>query len=324
MRDTLSVTSGRGHTVKASYSASVKERLCARTAFEVGLEAVAPDAFSKRCEKCCALAFFYGVTLFSRRLERETMTLSIENEALLEICTYVMIHYFLAQPEVRQTERSGKKRFEVSFGRDLVGYELFEKLRDEEKDFAFALECESCKKYFLRGAFLSAGTISDPKSDYRIEFLLKDMKNAEALADFIGSEFSPRISKRRSDCVVYIKGNERTESFCTFIGAESVTLDIIEKSIEKETMNALNRSCNCEHANMKRTVNASVQIRQAIKKLRDSGKFATLSDDLKLTAELREQYPEASLSQLATMTEGGISRSGINHRLKKLIELSEE
>lgn len=324
MRDTLPVTSGRGQTVKASYSAKVKERLCGRTAYEVGLETVAPDDYSQKCEKCCALAFFYGVTLFSRRLERETMTLSLENEALLEICTYIMIHYFLAQPEVRQNQRGGRTRFEVSFGRDLVGYELFEKLCDEEKNFGFALECENCKKYFLRGAFLSSGTISDPKTDYRIEFLLKDMKNAQALSKLIGEEYFPKISKRRSDCVVYIKGNGRVESFCTFIGAEAVTLDIIEKSIEKETMNALNRSCNCEHANMQRTVNASVQIRQAIKKLRDSGKFATLSDDLKLTAELREKYPEASLAMLAKMTEGGLSRSGINHRLKKLIELSEE
>lgn len=307
-----------------SYSANVKEYLCRKTAYEVGLDTHAPDPSARKCNKCCALAFFYGVTLFSKRLKKETMTLSIENESLLEICTYIMIHHFLAQPDVRQKEKAGKVRFEVTFGRDLIGHELFERLSDSEKDFGFACECEGCLRYFLRGAFLSSGNLYDPSLDYRAEFLIKDANTADALVDFIGEELAPKTAKRHSDHVVYIKGNERTESFCTVIGAEKAALDIINASIEKETMNALNRSCNCEAANMRKTVNASVQIRYAIQKLRDSGVFESLPDDLKQTAELREQYPEASLSELAKMTEDGISRSGINHRLKKLIELSEE
>ncbi len=307
-----------------SYSAKVKEYLLRRTAYEVGLGTSKPDEYSKKCEKCCALAFFYGVTIFSRRLERETMTLSIENEELLEICTYIMIHYFLATPDVRQVEVRGKTRFEVSFGRELVGHELFEVFSDEKRDFSFALSCKDCNRYFMRGVFLSAGTLADPRLDYRVEFLLKDEKNATALSKFIDVSFSPRLTKRRAEYVVYIKGNERAESFCALIGAELATIDIIEKSIEKETMSSLNRSCNCEHANMQKTVNASVRIRQAITRLRESGRFNSLPDDLKLTAELREKYPEASLSALSQMFEGGISRSGLNHRLNKIIEISEE
>lgn len=307
-----------------SYSAGVKEQLCRRTAYEVGLDAVSPDEMiKKRCDKCCALAFFYGVTMFSRRLDRETMTLSVENERLLEICTYIMIQYFLAVPDVREVEKGGRTRFEVTFGRDLVGRELFERLSDGERDFGFACSCNDCTRYFLRGAFLASGTIADPASDYRVEFVLKDRGLAEGLADFIGSELSPKTTKRRQDYVTYIKGNERVESLCTIIGAETVTLDIIEKSIEKETMNALNRSCNCENANLKKTVDASVKLRLAIKKLRDEGRFDSLPEELRVTAELREQYPDASLSSLCTMFEGGISRSGLNHRLKKIIEISE-
>ena len=114
------------------------------------------------------------------------------------------------------------------------------------------------------------------------------------------------------------------ESFCTLIGAERVSLDIIEKSIEKDKMNALNRACNCENANTKKTVSASVDVRFAIKKLRESGKFNSLPDELKKTAELRERYPDESLSSLVLLYEGGISRSGLNHRMKKLVELSKE
>lgn len=307
-----------------TYSAGVKDFLCRKTAYEVGLDGTAPDTTSKRCDNCCALAFFYGVTVFSRRLKRETMTLTIENEKLLEICTYIMIHHFLAAPDVRQTERGGKTRFEVTFGRDLVGHELTEILDSSEKDFSFACQCEDCVRMFVRGAFLSAGNITDPDLDYRVEFLLKDPSTAEGLADFIGEYFSPKIAKRRSDYVVYVKGGERVEEFFAIIGAEKVALDIMATSIEKETMNALNRSCNCESANMQKTVNASVVGCHAIQKLRDSGRLDTLPDELKEVAFLRETFPEASLTELAARTDGRISRSSINRRMKKLIELSEE
>lgn len=307
-----------------TYSAGVKELLCRKTAFEVGLDSEKPDATSRRCDKCCALAFFYGVTLFSRRLRRDTMTLAIENERLLEICTYIMIHHFLATPDVRHTYRGGRTRFEVTFGRDLVGRELTDIFDSDYRDLSFACECENCVKMFVRGVFLSAGNVTDPGYDYRVEFLLKDLKTAESLSDFIGEYFSPKIVKRRSDHVVYVKGGERVEEFFALIGAEKVALDIMTTSIEKETMNALNRSCNCEAANMRKTVNASVAGCHAIQKLRDSGKFDYLPDELKEIACLRESYPEASLTELSAKTEGRISRSGINRKMKKLIELSEE
>lgn len=307
-----------------SYSAGVKEYLCTKTAYEVGLEQESTDTVAKKCEKCCALAFFYGAMLFARQLKRDTMTISIENESLLEICTYIMIHHFLAAPEVKQIEKSGKIKFEVTFGRDLVGCELLERLADEDRDLSFACSCEDCKGYFFRGVFLSAGTLADPESDYRVELLFKDEKSAKAVCDFLGDDFSPRVVKRRADYVTYIKGGERVEDFCVLIGAEKATLDIMTKSIEKETMNALNRSCNCEAANMRKTINASIEIRRAIAKLKESGKFNMLPDDLKETAELREKYPDATLAELAALTESGISRSGINHRLKKLIEAAED
>lgn len=306
-----------------SYTANVKDYLCAKTALEVGLGGVLEEEINIP-SKCCALAFFYGVTFFSRKLDRDTMTLSIENEGLLEICTYIMIHYFLATPDVRRVQKNGRERFQVTFARELVGRDLFERLNDEKKDLSFALTCEKCLAFFIRGVFLSLGNISDPQNEYRVEFIFRERESALSFASIMPESVCPKISQRRTSYVLYIKGNERVEELCALMGAEIVTLDIIEKSIEKETMNALNRSCNCETANIKKTVNASVNIRNAIRVLKESGRFDALPDELKETARLREEYPEASLTQLASMLEGGISRSGINHRLKKIIELSKE
>ncbi len=309
---------------RSSYSARMKDTLCKRSAHEFGLDITPGTKVTGQCGKCCAMAFFYGVTLFSRRLQRDTMTLTIENETLLEICTYILIHHFLAAPDVRQITKSGKTRFEVTFGRELVGTELYERLCDEDKDLSFACSCEDCPRYFIRGAFLASGTISDPEVDYRAEFILKEGSSAKALADFLGEEFAPKVTKRRADYVLYIKGRTRVETLCTVIGAEAVSLDIMLKSIEKERMNDLNRTGNFESANMSKTVNASVSVRLAIKKLRESGRFDTLPPDLREIAELREEYPEASLTLLASLCKSGLSRSGINHKLKKLVELSEE
>jgi len=308
-----------------SYSAKVKDYLCSKTAFEVGLDVTNPDLQEEnKCTKCCAKSFFYGVTLFSKRLDVETMTLFIENEKLLEICTYVMIQHFLAVPDVRRKTHGRKERFEVSFKRDLIGHDLFEKLYYEENNFAFALECEDCVKYFLRGAFLASGNACDPSLDYRVEFVLKDDITAHAFKSFIDAYFHAKYTKRRADSVVYVKGREKIEDFFALIGAERFTFDVIEKSIEKQKMNEINRSCNCERANIKKTVDASVEVRQAIQKLRDTGRFYSLSDELKKTAEIRERYPDESLNSLCQLFEGEISRSGLSHRLKKLVEIAND
>ena len=304
-----------------SYSMTVKEKLSEKTAKGIGLHGVSKG---KVTDKCCSLAFFYGVMLLSKKLDKKTMTLSLDNEKLLEICTYIMIHHFLAVPTVREKERAGKRRFEVSFKKELVGRDLSDKLFDDELDFSFVSVCPNCISFFLRGAFLAVGNITDPQRDYRVEFVLGDRKTAESLLKFLSPYIDGRLIKRGTAYVVYIKGSERLESFFTLIGAESVTLVIIERTIEKETMNTLNRSCNCENANTKKTVTASVEVCHAIKKLRESGKYSSLPDELKKTAELREKYPEEPLSSLALLYEGGISRSGLNHRMKKLVELSKE
>ena len=282
----------------------VKESLSKKTALEIGL-----DNSRSSIDKCCALSFYYGVMLLCKSLDKKSMTVSFDNEKLLEICTYVMIHHFLALPTVKEIKKGDKIKFEVSFKRDLVGMDLSDKLFDENLDFSFTLLCDKCAGYFLRGAFLASGNIADPQRDYRIEFVLGDINLARAFLKFLKGYTEARLLKRGSSYVVYVKGSERVESFCTLVGAERVSLDIIEKSIEKDKMNALNRACNCENANTKKTVSASVDVRFAIKKLRESGKFNSLPDELKKTAELREKYPDESLSSLVLLYEGGISRS---------------
>ncbi len=299
-----------------SYSTKVKKALSQTTAVEIGLE----TGEEKRINKCCTLSFFYGAMLFSNKLDKSTMTISLENEKLLEILTYIMIHHFLAKPTVRQIQKGGKTKFEVSFKRELLAKELSEMFETPSNEF----ECKNCLKFFLRGVFLASGNITDPERDYRAEFIVKSEALAKTLTEYIKPYTDAKVTKRGSAYVVYIKGSERIETFCALIGAKKVAFDVIEKSIEKDKKNALNRQCNCDSANIKKTVSASVDVRLAIKKLRDSGKFSSLPDELKKTAELREKYPEESLSSLALLYEGGISRSGLNHRMKKLIELSKK
>ena len=298
-----------------SYSTKVKKALSDTTALEIGLD----GSDKKTINKCCTLSFFYGAMLYNKKLDKNTMTISLENEKLLEILTFIMIQHFLAKPTVKEIEKNGKKRFEVSFKRELIAKDLTEMF-----ETPYEFDCKNCLSYFLRGAFLASGNITDPERDYRVEFVVGTLGQAKSIIEYLNPYVDAKVTKRGSYYVAYIKGSERTENFSALIGAKKVAFDVIEKSIEKDKKNTLNRLCNCDSANIKKTVSASVDVRLAIKKLRDSGKFSSLPDELKKTAELREEYPDESLSSLALLYEGGISRSGLNHRMKKLIELSKD
>ena len=179
---------------------------------------------------------------------------------------------------------------------------------------------------FFRGIFLACGTVTDPDISYHVEFITPGESEAQALFSFLLVEGKEaRLIERRSNFVVYIKGSERISDLFAEMGAGKYSLDIIEKSIEKEIKNNLNRSCNCENANIRKTVSASVEFKMAVEKIKECGMWNTLTEDLRQVAELRLAHPEASLSELCLLDEKtGLSRSGLNHRLKKIISIAKE
>ena len=180
---------------------------------------------------------------------------------------------------------------------------------------------------FLRGVFVSCGSVTDPNKEYHLELVLPENDRTPALLDFIAEhgmslKETARGGARSKKTVLYAKESELIEDCLTYIGAANHSMEIMQVKIVKDFRNRVNRSVNCENANLDKTVAASNKSTADIEYIFSTMGADWLSPDLRETARLRVENPEMSLSELCGMFPEKISRSGLNHRLKKLSKLS--
>ncbi len=181
--------------------------------------------------------------------------------------------------------------------------------------------CTNCRAAFVRGAFLSCGTITDPDKGYHLELTLTDETLAEGLALILtGLELEPKRMVRKSEQVLYYKDSQSIETFLATVGANNAMFTLMNKKIERELRSQINRMANGELANLGKTVSAATDQLSAIRALIDSGEIDRMPDELKQTAMLRLENESATLSQLAALHDPPITKSGVNHRLKKIID----
>ena len=182
---------------------------------------------------------------------------------------------------------------------------------------------------FLRGVFVSCGSVTDPNKEYHLELVLPEHDRSPALLDIIAEhgmslKETARGGARSKKTVLYAKESELIEDCLTYIGAANHSMEIMQVKIVKDFRNRVNRSVNCENANLDKTVAASNKSTADIEYIFSTMGADWLSPDLRETARLRVENPEMSLSELCGMFPEKISRSGLNHRLKKLSKLAEE
>jgi hypothetical protein len=177
---------------------------------------------------------------------------------------------------------------------------------------------------FLRGLFLGCGTISNPKKNYHLEFVLSSKDFATRILNILKNQkIFVKIVTRKSNYVVYLKSEDDIVNLLTLIGAHSSVLDFENIRILKEMRNNVNRAVNCETANINKTVNAAIKQLKMIQLIDKKIGIENLSEPLAEVAKLRLNNPEASLIELAEMTLGS-TKSGINHRFRKLSKIAEE
>ena len=180
------------------------------------------------------------------------------------------------------------------------------------------------RRAFLRGAFLTAGSIMSPEKKYHMEFATSNYglhNDLYVVMKELG--LNPKVVVRSSNMVIYFKNSEEIADILGSMGAFKVLMDFHNAKIVKEIRNNVNRTTNCEAANLQKLVDAAVEQVRAIQKLIDSGKFDTLPEGLKEVARLRMEYREHSLKELGEMMNPPLGKSGVNHRLRKLQELAE-
>lgn len=179
------------------------------------------------------------------------------------------------------------------------------------------------KRALVRGIFLGSGSVNNPSKKYHLEILLNEKDTAHYVQNIL-KEAEIKTKILESNSTIYIKEGEEISKFLAFIGAQKSVLNFEEIRVMKDLRNTVNRQVNCETANLTKTVNAAVVQIEAINFLKKMKKFEELPDSLIEIAELRVQYPEMSLKDLGENLEKPIGKSGVNHRLKKIIETADE
>lgn len=182
-----------------------------------------------------------------------------------------------------------------------------------------------CRRAFLRGIFVSCGSVTDPERGYHLEMVLGNYGFAEKIRGIIGKfGLEAKIIERKSNYVVYMKEGASIVDFLNIIGAHLALMEFENVRILKEMRNTINRKVNCETANIKKTVSAASRQVEDIRYIHDTIGFGSLTDNLAEIARVRLENPEVSLKELGEMLDPPIGKSGVNHRLRKLSEIAEK
>lgn len=282
-------------------------------------------------KRCCALAEAFGVLLFCNSFGVNGIRIITESRDFADMLPKLF-----------------KKAFDLEFDllpeKDAHGKLLFQ-ITDEEKlslimeEYGFApeetlsvhinlpvVEEDCCKAAFLKGAFLAGGSVTDPEKGYHMELTTTHHSVAREgfvlIHEVLGCD--PKLAARGGGQVLYLKQNDMISDFLAYLGASVAAMAIIEAKLEKELNNKVNRRCNCDDANTSKVVEAAQEQLAAIRILKERGVLSKLPQKLQQAAIAREKNPEASLTELAALMEPPISKPAMNHRLKKLVEFTQE
>ena len=184
---------------------------------------------------------------------------------------------------------------------------------------------EQLARLYIREAFIKSGSMNDPNKKYHLQIMFKEKAKAEEMQTLLNNfNIHAKIIKKEKDYMLYLKDGEEISEFLALVGANKSVIKNEEVRVIKETRNDINRLVNCETANLNKTINASVKQIEDINKIKKAGKFNELPETLKEIAEVRINNPEMSLIELGKLLDKPIGKSGVNHRLKKLSQISEE
>ena len=289
-----------------SFAGKVKNELC-----RVGIS-----------RQCCARAEGYGVLLYGNTFTPGEIRIITENgdfaARLPKLFQKAFGVKFDRVPE--ETNGKGKLIFGITVPEKLekiintLGYDA-RQLTALHVNFGI-LEEDCCRTAFLRGAFLAGGSVTDPEKRYHLELATSHVpasREVQALMEEMG--FLPRSIRRGADALLYFKQSEH---------APAAAMDIMTAKVDKEIRNGANRAMNCDMANVNKTLDAAQEQVGAIEKLRRSARWDTLPEKLRQTAALRLEYPELSLVQLAEKCDPPVTKSCMNHRMRKLMEEAKE
>lgn len=246
------------------------------------------------------------------------LVLKFDNALVAEKCFTLIVKTFNISENAIESMPDGdpgiilKDRDDIRMLKQAVGSEIL-------------LQKSCCRRAYLRGAFLAAGSVSDPNKSYHFEIVCRRREQADTLIDIMKSfDIAAKEILRKKHHVVYIKEGSLIVEALNVMEAHVALMDFENSRILKDMRNSLNRRVNCETANIGKTVEAAVKQTEDIRAVMRMPEYKSLPDGIKQIAQLRLQYPDASLKELGQMCDPPVGKSGVNHRLRKLSDLAEK
>ena len=266
---------------------------------------------------CCKKAFLCGILASKGKTVNGEISFNLEND---EYCRYVadLIFDFYGA-EAKILKLGGRCRTLAFSSKGAMRY--LDSLDKGEE--LFTPKCPSCTAAFFRGMFLASGRVTDPQNQYLLEFSPVNYPD-KAVEVFAENSIELKKTVRRGIAVIYVKRSVMIEDFLAFIGMNSAAFDFMNAKIEGELKNNANRAANCDSNNINRAVNASHKQFAVLDELKKNNLLSSLPEELEKTAKLKLANRDMSLSQLAAISVPPISKSGLSHRLNRILEIAEQ
>lgn len=295
-----------------AFSANVKQELCRQ----------------RVDRRCCAQAEAYGILLFCSAFHTRQARIVTECPALKERLPILFRRAFQLSFDQLPEPGEGKGTFLIE---DPDKLKTIFHAFDLEWDGSVSLhinlarlEEEHCRTAFLRGAFLAGGSVTDPMKGYHLELATSHYHVGRELPALLREAgFEPKETDRKGNRVIYFKQSDHIEDYLTFLGAPVSAMAVMTAKLERDLRGSVNRQVNCDSANLDKTVAAAREQLAVIERLQESGRLDALPDKLQEAARLRMENPELNLSQLGALCDPPVSKSALNHRMRKLVELAE-
>lgn len=277
----------------------------------------------------CQLAELAAILIYTGAVKEEGQSFCLDAQEESSFClrkSCLLLQKTFEMSVSAEEIENGTKHFQINDSDNIK--KVLQAIKYSKQDTLVnpvVIKSICCKRAFLRGTFLSIGSMSNPEKGYHLEFVCTTQAQARQIQEVLQVfEIEAKIVPRKKYQVLYIKESEEIVELLNIIGAHVSLMNLENLRILKDMRNSINRRVNCEAANITKTVNAATKQIEDIQFIRDHYGFDKLSPQLREIAEVRLDYPDATLKELGEYLEPQVGKSGVNHRLRKLGELADK
>ncbi len=301
-----------------SFSSETKEELCRL----------------ETARSCCRAAECYGLFLFGGSFSASAVSFLTESAPVARRAAQQAADTagVIAETVSAVVRSGGKTTYSVSVPGEDQRLRFLHHFSHRASELNLRIHEENlrgpcCVQSFLRGAFLCCGSVMSPEKGYHLEFAVPFMRLAGDLSALLSRAgelgLQPGTVNRKGKYVVYVQGGENVTDLLTYLGAQKASMELMQAKMLKEMRNNLNRRNNFETANIDKTASAAARQLLALERIQNTIGLDALPEELRELAALRLEHEDLSLRELGAMLQPPLSRSGVNHRLRRIVELAE-